>query len=58
LNPTHVVADMVDAGSFDRLSNRYRVSGVPMTVVNGKAQVTGAVPEAQLMRTVRQALGG
>lgn len=49
---------MVDAGSFDALSNRYRVTGVPMTVVNGKAQVTGAVPEGMLMQTVRQALGG
>jgi len=48
---------MVDTGSFEGLSNRYRVSGVPMTVVNGREQVTGAVPETWLMRTVRAALG-
>jgi predicted DsbA family dithiol-disulfide isomerase len=27
------------------LTRRYRVSGVPKTIINGKAEILGAVPE-------------
>ncbi len=57
VNPSHVVADMVDASTFSRLSNKFNVMGVPMTVVNGSKSVTGAVPESRLISTIREALG-
>jgi predicted DsbA family dithiol-disulfide isomerase len=47
---------MVDCTIFSRLSTRFNVMGVPMTVVNSSARVTGAAPEATLMDAVHQAL--
>ncbi len=57
VNPEFVTADMVDAQSFMRLSQRFRVMGVPMTLVNGQEQVVGAVPEEALMDKIRQVAG-
>lgn len=54
VNPTYVTVDMVDAQSFMRLSQRFRVMGVPMTLVNGQEQVVGAVPEDALLAKIRQ----
>lgn len=54
VNPEQVTVDMVDAQSFMRLSQRFRVMGVPMTLVNGQAQVVGAVPEDALLAKIRQ----
>lgn len=52
-----VQAEMVEATEFPDLSNRHRVSGVPHTVVNeGKGNVVGAVPEANLLAEIRRAL--
>lgn len=48
----HITADMVDAGEFPDLSNKYSVYGVPKSMVNGTLEVTGAVPEAQLLKLV------
>jgi len=56
VNPRRVIADMVDCTIFSRLSTRFNVMGVPMTVVNSSARVTGAAPEATLMDAVHQAL--
>lgn len=57
VNPKQVTVDMVDAQSFMRLSQRFSVMGVPMTLVNGKEQLVGAVPESDLMAKIRQAAG-
>ena len=54
VNPTYVTVDMVDTQSFMRLSQRFRVMGVPMTLVNGQEQVVGAVPEDALLAKIRQ----
>ena len=54
VNPKLVTVDMVDAQSFMRLSQRFRVMGVPMTLVNGQTQVVGAVPEEALMDKIRE----
>ena len=54
VNPENVTVDMVDAQSFMRLSQRFRVMGVPMTLVNGQTQVVGAVPEEALMDKIRE----
>ena len=44
-----VTADAIDATEFPELADRYRVHGVPRTVVNDTVHVEGAVPEAMLM---------
>ncbi len=51
----HIVADMIDAGEFPELSSKYSVYGVPKSMINGKLEVTGAVPEAQLLKLVLDA---
>lgn len=56
LNPGKVTADMVDAESFPRLSSKYSVSSVPLTVVNGTQKEVGAVPETRLLNAIKKAL--
>ena len=48
---------MVDASEFPDLAGKYNVYGVPKSVVNGKLDVTGAVPENQLLKIVLEAAG-
>ena len=55
-NPKFVVADMVDAQSLGALSSRFGVMSVPLTVVNGTEKLVGAVPEGQLLQSIRSAL--
>jgi len=47
-----VRADMVEAIEFPHLANKYQVYGVPLTVINEKGRVEGAVPEARLIQEV------
>ena len=47
----NVRATCVDAQEFMELSLKYRVTGVPKTVVNGTIEMLGAVPEDQFVRT-------
>jgi hypothetical protein len=49
-----ITAYAVDATSFPDLAQRYRVSGVPKTVVNEETEILGALPEEAY---VAQALG-
>ena len=51
-----VVADMVEATEFPQLSHRYGVRSVPLTVVNDKPSVTGALPEAHIVDHILMAL--
>lgn len=55
INPRFITADMVDSGSFTVLSTKFSVMSVPMTVVNGREHVVGAVPEGRLLALVQQA---
>jgi glutaredoxin-like protein len=43
VNP-QIRADMVDACAFPTLGERYRVHGVPRTVINGRPAFEGALP--------------
>lgn len=43
-------ASSIDAAEFMELSMKYRVTGVPKTVVNGTTEILGALPEAQFVR--------
>jgi glutaredoxin-like protein len=48
----HIRASCVEATEFMDLSRRFRVTGVPKTVVNGSVEILGALPEHQFVRTV------
>ncbi len=52
----HVRADMVEAIEFPHLANKYGVYGVPLTVINERLRVEGAVPEARLVQEVLKVL--
>ena len=53
LDSPHVTAVAVDAVEFPDLVRRYRISGVPKTVVNDEVEIMGALPEEMF---VQQAL--
>ena len=52
-NP-HITATAVEATEFPDLARRYRVTGVPKTVVNETIEILGALPQDAF---VEQALG-
>ncbi len=45
-------ASCVEATEFMELSRKFRVTGVPKTVVNESIEILGALPEDQFVRTV------
>ena len=49
----HITAFAVEATEFPDLARRYRVNGVPKTVVDGEIEILGALPESAF---VEQAL--
>ena len=52
-NP-NITADAVDAQEFMDLSRRYRVSGVPKTIVNDTIEIMGGIPEAEFVAAALQ----
>jgi hypothetical protein len=50
----HITSAAIDATEFMDLTRKYRVTGVPKTVVNGTIEILGALPEEEF---VREALG-
>jgi len=51
----HITAAAVEATEFPDLARKYRVSGVPKTVVNDEIEILGALPEDAF---IEQALSG
>ena len=51
---SNITADSVDAQEFMDLSRRYRVSGVPKTIVNETIEILGGLPEADFVEAVLQ----
>jgi predicted DsbA family dithiol-disulfide isomerase len=51
-----VTADMIEATEFPHLIYKYEVRGVPRTVVNGARFIDGAMPEAQFVERVIEAV--
>ena len=49
--------DIVEAGEFPDLAERYNVYAVPKIVINDTVEFVGAQPESQFMRYVAQAAG-
>jgi predicted DsbA family dithiol-disulfide isomerase len=41
----HITAYAVEATEFPDLARRYRVTGVPKTVVNDSVEILGALPQ-------------
>ena len=48
-----ITADAIEATEFMDLSRKYRVTGVPKTIVNETVEIMGGLPEKMF---VRQAL--
>ena len=48
----NIQASCIEATEFLELSRKYRVTGVPKTVVNGTTEILGALPEDQFVRAV------
>jgi hypothetical protein len=49
-NP-NITADAIEATEFMELSRKYRVTGVPKTIVNETVEILGALPEQDFVRT-------
>jgi glutaredoxin-like protein len=52
-----ITADMVEASEYMDLALKYRVRGVPKTMINGSVGIEGAVPEEYLVEQILQAAG-
>ncbi|MCD6298985.1 MAG: thioredoxin family protein [Thermoplasmata archaeon] len=52
----NIKADMIEAIEFPQLSQKYDVSGVPKTVINGKNEFVGAMPEEAFIKELKAAL--
>jgi glutaredoxin-like protein len=51
-----VRADMVEATEFPHLVQRYRVMGVPRSVINEDYHIEGAAPEPMVLDKIREAI--
>lgn len=47
-----ITADAIEATEFMELSRRYRVTGVPKTIVNDTIEIMGGLPEQDFVRAV------
>ncbi len=56
-NP-NIMAAAVEATEFPDLVRRYRVNGVPKTVVDDRIEVLGALPEPMFVQRVLEGLTG
>ena len=52
----HITADVVEVSEFIDLAQRYQVQGVPKTVINDRAEFTGALPEPRFIQEVLKGL--
>lgn len=52
---SQVTADVVEIIEFPHLAQKYRIMGVPKTVINETVQFEGAIPEAQFLAQVVKA---
>jgi len=51
-----VRADGIEATEFPDLAERFRVFTVPRTIINGEAQVEGALPEGLFLDAILKTL--
>jgi predicted DsbA family dithiol-disulfide isomerase len=50
----HITSHAIEATEFMDLSRRYRVTGVPKTIVNDTVEIMGALPEDLYVRAALQ----
>ena len=50
-----VTAEVVEISEFPFLAQKYRVMGVPKTIINDKVEVEGAVPEPTFLQQLEAA---
>jgi glutaredoxin-like protein len=55
MESAHISADGVEVTGYPDLAQRYRISGVPKTVVGESEEFVGAQPEATLLEHVQRA---
>ena len=53
VNPL-ITASAIEATEFMDLSRKYRVTGVPKTIVNETVEIMGALPEPMFVRAALQ----
>ena len=53
-----VTADVIEAIEFPDLAQRYRLYGVPKTVINDLVTFEGAVPEGRFIQEIQRAVSG
>jgi predicted DsbA family dithiol-disulfide isomerase len=52
-NP-HITSHAIEATEFMELSRKFRVTGVPKTIVNDEIEIMGALPEDMYVRAALQ----
>jgi hypothetical protein len=52
-NP-NITADAIDAQEFMELSRKYRITGVPKTIVNDAIEILGGLPEEDFIDAALQ----
>ena len=50
----HITATAIDATEFMDLSRKFRVTGVPKTIVNERIEILGALPEPDFIDAALQ----
>jgi predicted DsbA family dithiol-disulfide isomerase len=50
----HITASAIEATEFMDLSRKFRVTGVPKTIVNDTVEIMGALPEDMFVRAALQ----
>ena len=50
----HITSSSIEATEFMELTRRYRVTGVPKTIVNETVEILGALPEDMFVRAALQ----
>jgi predicted DsbA family dithiol-disulfide isomerase len=52
-----ITADTVEISEFPHLAQKYKVMGVPKTVINETVSIEGSGPESMLMSKILEATG-
>ena len=50
-----ITADVVEVSEYPHIAQRYRIYGVPKTVINDSVELEGMRPEAAIAAAVEQA---
>ena len=51
-----ITADAVEVSEFPQLAQKYRVMGVPKTIINESQSIEGAGPESALLQKMLDAI--